>query len=193
MFPLDFHYEDVSRQDLLLKLNHANVREVPELSEIRLVPKVGTSDFIIKNGKLAMEIACGQKFRERKRGSIVKSFRSNPIFFNKEKGKKENGYGNHLARESSLQGCRMSHFLVRISTVIPLLDSRVEIRGNSIQVSLEAEFCEFASELEDHFEIFEDMPGFNLRILTSAKTEDETLLSWSGLLQTEESKKKSDV
>jgi len=27
MFPLHFHYEDVLRQDLLLKLNHANVME----------------------------------------------------------------------------------------------------------------------------------------------------------------------
>ena len=39
MFPLHFHYEDVLRQDLLLKLNHANVMEVPGLFEIRLVPK----------------------------------------------------------------------------------------------------------------------------------------------------------
>ena len=55
MFPLHFHYEDVSRQDPLLKPNHANVMEVPGSCEIRVVPKA-PSDFRIKNGKLAMEI-----------------------------------------------------------------------------------------------------------------------------------------
>lgn len=47
--PLHFHYEDVLRQDLLLKLNHANVMEVPGLFEIRLVPKAA-SDFRIQFG-----------------------------------------------------------------------------------------------------------------------------------------------
>ncbi|KAK2664675.1 hypothetical protein Ddye_003249 [Dipteronia dyeriana] len=32
-----------------------------------------------------------------------------------------------------------------------LLDSPVEIRENSIQFSMETEFCEFSPELEDHF------------------------------------------
>ena len=67
MFPLHFHYEDVLRQDLLLKLNHANVMEVPGLFEIRLVPKAA-SDFRIQFGKLAMEILCGQRFIQTQRG-----------------------------------------------------------------------------------------------------------------------------
>ncbi|KAI5016267.1 hypothetical protein ZWY2020_006118 [Hordeum vulgare] len=66
MFPLHFHYEDVLRQDLLLKLNHANVMEVPGLFEIRLVPKAA-SDFRIQFGKLAMEILCGQRFIQTQR------------------------------------------------------------------------------------------------------------------------------
>ena len=60
MFPLHFHYEDVLREDLLLKMNHTNVMEVPGLFEIRLVTK-STSDAKIQFGKLAMEILCGQK------------------------------------------------------------------------------------------------------------------------------------
>jgi hypothetical protein len=42
MFPLNFHQEDALRQDLLLKLNHINVMEVPGLFEIRLVPKAAS-------------------------------------------------------------------------------------------------------------------------------------------------------
>ncbi|KAE9584325.1 putative ribosomal protein L5 (mitochondrion) [Lupinus albus] len=170
MFPLNFHYEDVSRQDPLLKLNHANVMEVPGSCQIRVVPKA-PYDFIIKNGKLAMEIPRGQKFIQTKRGSTGKSFRSNPFLGSK----KDKGYVSDLARQSTLRGHGMSNFSVRISTVMSLLDSPVEIRENSIQFSMETEFCEFSPELEDHFEIFEHIRGFNVTIVTSANTQDETL------------------
>nr|AHA47121.1 ribosomal protein L5 [Amborella trichopoda]AHC94303.1 ribosomal protein L5 [Amborella trichopoda] len=181
MFSLHFHYEDVLRQDLLLKLNHANVMEVPGLCEIRVIPKA-PSDFRIFNGKLAMEILCGQRFVQTQRGSTGKSFRSNQ-FLGSEK---DTGYVSDLARQSTLRGHGMSNFLVRILTVMSLLDSPVEIRENSIQFSMETEFCEFSPELEDHFEIFEHIRGFNVTIVTSANTQDETLLLWSGFLQKDE-------
>ena len=128
MFPLHFHYEDVSRQDPLLKPNHANVMEVPGSCEIRVVPKA-PSDFRIKNGKLAMEIPRGQRFIQTQRGSTGKSFRSNQ-FLGSDKDK---GYVSDLARQSTLRGHGMSNFSVRISTVMSLLDSPVEIRENPIQ------------------------------------------------------------
>ena len=180
MFPLHFHYEDVLRQDLLLKLNHANVMEVPGLCEIRVVPKA-PYNFIIKNGKLAMEISCGQKFIQTQRGSTGKSFRSNPFLGSN----KDKGYVSDLARQSTLRGHGISNFLVRILIVMSLLDSPFEIRENSIQFSMETEFCEFSPELEDHFEVFEHIRGFNVTIVTSANTQDETLLLWSGFLQEE--------
>ncbi|KAK4412010.1 60S ribosomal protein L5, mitochondrial [Sesamum alatum] len=170
----------VSRQDPLLKLNHANVMEVPGLCKIRVVPKAAPS---IKNGKLAMEIPCGQKLIQIERSSTGKSFRSNP-FLGSNKDKK--GYVSDLARQSTLRGHGMSNFLVRISTVMSLLDSPVEIRENSIQFSMETEFCEFSPELEDHFEIFEHIRGFNVTIVTSSNTQDETLPPWSGFLQKDE-------
>lgn len=175
MFPLHFHYEDVLRQDLLLKLNYANVMEVPGLCEIRLVPKR-------LFGKLAMEMTCGQRFFQTKRGPSFqagKSFRSNP-------SEKDTGYVSDFARKSALRGHRMSHFLVRILTVMSLFYSPVEIRENPILFSMETEFCEFSPELEDHFEIFEHLRGFNVTIVTSANTKDETLLLWSGFLLKDE-------
>ena len=187
MFPLHFHYEDVSRQDPLLKPNHANVMEVPGSCKIRVVPKAAPSALIIINGKLAMEIPRGQKLIQTQRASTGKSFRSNP-FLGSNKDKK--GYVSDLARQSTLRGHGMSHFLVRISTVMSLLDSPVEIRENSIQFSMETEFCEFSPELEDHFEIFEHIRGFNVTIVTSANTQDETLPPWSGFLQKDEGETK---
>uniref|UniRef100_A0A1S4B2P6 60S ribosomal protein L5, mitochondrial-like n=1 Tax=Nicotiana tabacum TaxID=4097 RepID=A0A1S4B2P6_TOBAC len=137
----------------------------------------------IKNGKLAMEIPCGQKLIQTQRASTGKSFRSNP-FLGSNKDKK--GYVSDLARQSTLRGHGMSNFLVRISTVMSLLDSPVEIRERSILFSMETEFCEFSPELEDHFEIFEHIRGFNVTIVTSANTQDETLPPWSGFLQKDE-------
>ena len=98
MFPLYFHYEDVSRQDPLLKPNHANIMEVPRSCEIRVVPKE-PYDLIIINGKLAMEIPCGQKFIQTPRGSTGKSFRSNPFLGSN----KDKGYVSDLARQSTLR------------------------------------------------------------------------------------------
>ena len=80
----------------------------------------------------------------------------------------------------------MSHFLVRISTVMSMLDSPVEIRENPIKFSMEREFSLFSPELEDSFEIFEHIRGFIVTIVTSANTKDETLPPWSGFLQKDE-------
>nr|UTM92084.1 ribosomal protein L5 [Dendrobium amplum] len=186
MFPLHFHYEDVSRQDPLLKPNHANVMEVPGSCEIRLVPN---SDFRILFGKLAMEMTCGQRFFKKERGPSFqagKSFRSNP-FLGSEK---DTGYVSDFARKSALRGHGMYHFLVRISTVMSIFYSPVEIRENPILFSMETEFCEFSPELEDHFEIFEHLRGFNVTIVTSANTKDETLPPWSGFLLKDEGETK---
>nr|ULQ69947.1 ribosomal protein L5 [Thurnia sphaerocephala] len=190
MFPLHFHYEDVLRQDLLLKENYANVMEVPGLSLIRLVPKA--SDFRMQFGKLAMEIWCGQRFIQRERGPDVfagKCFRSNP-FLGSEK---ETGDVIDFARESAVLGHGMSNLLVRILTVMSIFDSPVKIGEKAITFSMEREFCEFSPELEDHFEIFEHMRGFHVTILTSAKRKEETELLWSGFLLKESGESQEDV
>jgi len=51
---------------------------------------------------------------------------------------------------------------------------------------MKIEFCVFSSKLEDHFEIFEHIRGFNVTIITSANTQDEILPPWSCFLQKDE-------
>ncbi|RWV97195.1 hypothetical protein BHE74_00049532 [Ensete ventricosum] len=181
IFLLHFHYEDVSRQDPLLKPNHANVMEVPGSFEIRLVPS--SAAFMIPFSKFAMEMECGQRLIQKQRSPYsqagkVKSFRSNP-FWGSEK---DTAYVSYFERQSALRGLGMSHFMVRISMVMSTLDSTVEIRENPIKFSMETEFFEFSPELEEHLEIFEHIKGFNVTIFTSANTKDETLPLWSGFL-----------
>uniref|UniRef100_K4ABF1 Large ribosomal subunit protein uL5m n=4 Tax=Setaria TaxID=4554 RepID=K4ABF1_SETIT len=186
MLPLHLHYEDVLRQDLLLKQNHANIMQVPGLYEIRLVPKAG-SDLRVPIGKLAMEILSGQRFKEAQVDPFAKarkSARTNPFI---GAGKDS---GSVFARQSVLRGHAMYNFLVRMLTVMSMLDSRAEIRENTIKFFMETEFCEFSPELEDHFEIFEHIRGFNVTIVTSADTKDETSLLWSGFMLNDEGETK---
>ncbi|KAI3848588.1 hypothetical protein MKX03_010298 [Papaver bracteatum] len=164
MFPLSFHYEDVSRQDPLLKLNHANVMEV--LDRVKSSRTNTLSISRIQNGKLAMEIPRGQRFIQREPQHQVS--KSNP--FEKDGG-------------SFYEGKECLIFRSESRGVMSILDSPVKIKENSIQFSMETEFCEFSPELEDHFEIFEHIRGFNVTIVTSANTQDETLSSWSGFFQ----------
>ncbi|KAI3913374.1 hypothetical protein MKW92_001499 [Papaver armeniacum] len=154
MFPLSFHYEDVSRQDPLLKLNHANVMEVPGSCEIRVVRT--PSDFRIQNGKL--DILRGQRFIQREPQHQVS--KSNPF---------------------ELDGGSVSD--LSWHSIMFFLHSPLKIKQNSIQFSMETEFCEFSPELEDHFEIFEHIRGFNMTIVTSDNTQDVNLSSWSGFFQ----------
>ncbi|ERM98835.1 hypothetical protein AMTR_s00093p00170440 [Amborella trichopoda] len=51
---------------------------------------------------------------------------------------------------------------------------------------METEFYELSQGLEDHFEIFEHIRGFNVTIVTSANTQDETLPPWNSFLQKDE-------
>ena len=105
---LEFHYNQVIRPDLLLKINYENIMEVPRLCKIIVVPKAPSS--FIKNVKLAMEIVCGQKFiQTRSKSSAGKSFRFNKFVLNQE-SKKETGDVTHLAR-STLRGHIMYNFL----------------------------------------------------------------------------------
>jgi ribosomal protein L5 len=81
----------------------------------------------------------------------------------------------------------MYNFLVRVLTVMSMLDSKVSIeQGNCIKFFMATEFCEFSPEIEDHFEIFENIGGFNVTIVTSASSKEETSLLWSGFLLKDE-------
>ncbi|KAI4983700.1 hypothetical protein ZWY2020_025566, partial [Hordeum vulgare] len=124
-----FHYEDVLRHDPLLKLNHANISTKSCL------------DFRIQFGKLAMEILCVEIHTQRPLFSSRKVF--DPIH---SWGPKDTGYVADFARQSASPRAWNVPFLVRILTVMSMLDSP----------------------------IFEHIRGFNVTIVTLANTEDET-------------------
>ncbi|OEL31295.1 60S ribosomal protein L5, mitochondrial [Dichanthelium oligosanthes] len=133
MLPLHFHYEDVLRQDLLLKQNHANIMQVPGLYEIKLAPKA-CSDLRVPIGKLAMEILSGQRFKEAPMDPFAKARKSctNP-FIGADKDS-----SSAFAQQSVLRGHAMYNFLVRMLTVMSMLDSRAEVQENTIKFIMES-------------------------------------------------------
>nr|AND50373.1 ribosomal protein L5 [Flatbergium sericeum] len=179
---LRFHYENLLRQDLLLKLNYANIMEVPKLCKIIVVPKAPSN--LIRNVKLAMEIICSQKFTQtQSRNSTGRSFQFNKFVLN-QRSKKNTKYVTYLAR-STLQGHTMYNFLEKLVTIISFYDYPVKIQRNSIQLSIAMSLLRLFPEIQNHFEIFEHIRGFDITIVTSANTQDETFILWSGFLQKE--------
>nr|GEU51883.1 ribosomal protein L5, mitochondrial [Tanacetum cinerariifolium] len=90
------------------------------------------------------------------------------------------GYNVEYARDAILNSSLLAEANV---LVMSLLDFSVEIQEKSILFLMEMEFCKFSPELEDHLKIFEHIRGFNVSIITSANTQDDTLPPWSGFFQ----------
>jgi len=191
------HYENVLRQDLLLKLNYTHILQVPRLCGVVIVPKAPSN--FLENVKLAIENLCGQKCtRERSKASLTtrgeagearsaspgKSFSFEQ---SNQKSERETAYVTYLAR-STLRGHNMYKFLEKLSLIIPS-HFPVRIRRNSIQChfSMATTFLlkEFP-QIKDNFGIFAHIRGFEVTIVTSADTPaGETLLLWSGFEEQE--------
>ena len=77
----------------------------------------------------------------------------------------------------------MYNFLEKLVTIISFYDYPVKIRKNSIQLSMATSLLRLFPEIQDHFEIFEHIRGFDVTIVTSANTQDETVILWIGFLQ----------
>nr|GEX97650.1 hypothetical protein [Tanacetum cinerariifolium] len=67
-------------KDEIVHLDGENLDKMKEMGlRLNFSDEAAPSDFIIKNGKLAMEIPCGQKLIQTQRASIGKSFRSKKV------------------------------------------------------------------------------------------------------------------
>jgi hypothetical protein len=58
---LAYHYQNVLRQDLLLKCSNSNIMDTPELCNINIVAQVAYDQKLVKQKRLALEIISGQK------------------------------------------------------------------------------------------------------------------------------------
>ena len=58
---LAFYYQNVLRQDLLLKCSHSNIMDTAKLTNINILVQVSFDQKLIKQKQLALEIISGQK------------------------------------------------------------------------------------------------------------------------------------
>jgi ribosomal protein L5 len=159
---LRFHYENVLRQDLLLKLHYTTAWRLPRLCKIIVVP-FGFG----KNGMVAASLLCGQKYLNTRSQARLK--RREAL----QKG------------QSTLRGRSMYNFLEKLVTVISFHNYPVKIQKNSIHLTMKMNLLRLFPEIQNHFEIFEHLRGFHVTLVTSAKTQNETSILWSGFLQKE--------
>jgi ribosomal protein L5 len=195
---LRYHYENILRQDLLLKLNYSNIMEVPQLCKINISSQVPLNS--VKNVSLALEIICGQKFlvidhlqtnknliRHRTQNTFQKtSIQRSPLLGAKSKrGVILSHQGSLFLAKATLRSTTlMFNFLEKLITLISFYDYTIQFQANTIQITIGTQMRLFP-EIQNHFEFFENIQNLNVFIVTTALTEKETQLLWTGLNQKE--------
>ncbi|GJP31899.1 hypothetical protein CLOM_g16381 [Closterium sp. NIES-68] len=92
--------------------------------------------------------------------------------------------GLRSVRTSLRSPSLMYNFLEKLITIISFYDYTLQIEANTIQITLGTQVRLFP-EIQNHFEFFESFQNLQVIIVTSALTENETQLLWTGLLQKE--------
>jgi ribosomal protein L5 len=93
----------------------------------------------------------------------------------------------------SLRARTMYNFLEKLISLAALKelqsegpnDSKIQILGQEVQVTLSNREVRLFPEIQNHFEFFECLQAVQIRVVTSASNEEETRLLWTGLQQKE--------
>lgn len=199
---IHYFYENILRNDLLLKLNCLNTMEVPRLNTV-IVLTNNISQNNIKNTSLALEIISGQKaccsiFSNS--GSLhFSNFSSRTNHSGRNPQRKKTlytklNYNSQIQLTSimcSLRSRLMYNFLEKLLSF--LIDSRtvsnslnhfkIKINASEIQINLHSRELRLFPEIQNHFELFENFQRAQIKIITSAKNEKDAKLLWAGLEQ----------
>jgi len=62
-------------------------------------------------------------------------------------------------------------------------DSKIQIQGKEVQITLSNREVRMFPEIQNHFEFFESLHTLQIKVITSARNEEETRLLWTGLQQ----------
>nr|YP_009755800.1 ribosomal protein L5 [Gonatozygon brebissonii]QIQ23078.1 ribosomal protein L5 [Gonatozygon brebissonii] len=187
--PLCYHYEKILRNDLLLKCYYNNVMEVPRLRQINLFSQVPINS--LKSVSLALEVLCGQKSVEKCEAPNAKTLRQ--LKSSQKATKNRSSYNIrgashfHYQVRISLRSQMMYNFLEKLIVTVlrSSSDYTFQIQSNTIQFTLGPSELRLFPEIQNHFEFFESAQNLHIILVTSALTEKETQLLWTGFLQKE--------
>lgn len=212
---LRYYYENILRQDLLLKLNCPNLMQVPRICEILISSQVPNDS--VKNISIALEILSGQKpfvlgnkasgpsslkqqsldFVRRKEGKNINHTKFNsgtkkyPLVNSKTVSGQNNfaRQGAHNFVETSLRCSDLMYlFLEKFFTILVFFEFNIEYQTNMIQITVkEATPIKWFPEIENHLEYFESFQNMQVRVITtSCRDISETKLLWTGLAEQKE-------
>lgn len=220
-----YFYENILRNDLLLKLDCTNIMEVPQLNRAIVLANPVSPNNNKNASRLALEILSGQKassvvipssaglyvqnsnrFAPKTAASRGPSISSS---LRLKKARSESSLRGPKAQRlapngasfsfCSLRSSSMYHFLEKflssspfgpISRVAPNArsahESKIQIQGQEIKFTLNNRTLRaFGPEIPNHFEFFEHIPTVQVKLISSTKNKNATLLLWTGLQQKE--------
>lgn len=151
---LQYHYQDVLRQDLLLKCSQS-----PELLKMTITAQVPYES--IKKKLLALELLCGQK---------VVSFERKQFRFQKV---------TNCSIRVNLRGLTLFNFLDKLITFCCFQDLQIDIHHNIVNMKIPSNIIRLFPEIQNHLDLVM-LYDLDIKIETSAKNEQETLLLWTG-------------
>lgn len=205
-----YYYENILRYDLLLKLNYNNIMQVPQICKI-IILAYSVPYTYVKSVSLALEIICGQKVfctilpdpsGQHFKGPHAASFVPSRKKWHSGKGRGDSrraerrisvSQSNSALLYCSLRARTMYNFLDKLISFAALTelqsgrcnDSKIQIQGQEVQVTLSNREVRLFPEIQNHFEFFECLQAIQIKLVTSASSEEETRLLWTGLQQKE--------
>jgi large subunit ribosomal protein L5 len=184
---LHVHSQTVLPRDLLHQLNRTNIMAFPKLHKIVVTTSLQVDSLqnqgmtpgrILKNspsksmsGYLGVELICGQKFKKTRARQFISGFQLRK--------------GEIVGCQGTLRHTLLFSFLEKV--LLGVLPKMREFPGfprsqttSNAHISCGIENFLLFPECENHYEIFEALRGFQMTLVTNAKSSQETALLLSG-------------
>ena len=187
--------------------------QVPQISKIILLV-YGVPYKEVQNASLALEIICGQKVccailpdpaglsLRNSSAPAKKDWRRSNAAWQPGRGRSDYRRSDRhlslLQSNSTLLYCSlrartMYNFLEKLISFASIAelenarsnDSRIQILGQEVQITLSNRQLRLFPEIQNHFEFFESLHTVQIKVITSARNKEETRLLWTGLQQKE--------
>ena len=172
-------------RDILLKQNYQKSLEMPRLKKLVVhssISKTVQNKKHILSSLVALELICGQKLTKTRAKKSVAQFKLRK--------------GNLLGCKATLRANQMHRFLESfLFFILPRFRNLMQFNSFDTRGNLSFGFTNYllALELENHYELFEDLLGFQCSLLTCRDRRRipslnlmvnrvSVLLEWAGLL-----------
>lgn len=163
------YYQQIISQDLILKQNYRTIMELPSIKKIILNT---TSKLYVLDKKyiipafIALELLSGQKMKSTYAKKSIATF----------KIRKNQTLGCKTTLRDQVMYTFLHKFVKIILTRIRDFSGNLDYNGN---LSIGMTNCMIFPELENNFELFESLRGFNITFVVSTQHKQDALLLYT--------------